>query len=293
MMAQALKYRIVANPASGALTMERRVARLGQAARILGATVHGLDTTISDELAECMQGVAKACDVMVVAGGDGTFSMALNAVDLSRVALAFLPFGTGNALTYALGYAGDVTAIAGQIRDGRRRCLDLIDCDGRQKAFMVSLGIDGTVIQRYEHYKRCGFRGLRAHARAVLSALFRHHRPCGGAIRLDGRRWRSQRILSLAVVKQPYFGMGLMAMPGACWNDGRLHVRLIDSGLAGAVTGLVTGFTIGNRAGRYLTGRRLTVALDAPQTLQVDGELGWTRRNFSFRVLPRAFTLKY
>lgn len=286
-------YRIVANPTSGTLPMDLRMARLAQAAAVLGATVHGLDTGSPRELACCLREAAAGCDVLVVAGGDGTFSLALNSVDLSRVALAFLPFGTGNALTHTFGYRGDVTAIAGAIRDGTLQRCDLIDCDGRKKAFMVSLGIDGTVIRLYEQYRARGYRGLNAHARAAFKALFRAYRPTGGWLGVDGRRRRIEQILSLMVVKQPYFGMGMMVMPGARWNDGRLHIRTINTGLAGAATGLVTGFTIGNRAGRYQTGQRLTALLDAPLTLQVDGELGWTSRRFSFRTLPGVLTVKY
>lgn len=292
-MGRDLKYRIVANPASGALRMDRRVARLEKAAAVLGASIRGLDTTGPAALADCFRNAADGCDVLVVAGGDGTFSMALNAVDLSRVALAFLPFGTGNALFHTLGYRGDVAAIAAAIRQGALRPCDLIDCDGRRKAFMVSLGIDGTAIRWYEHYRARGYRGLNAHVRAALKAFFREYRPADGWLRVDGRRRRIRRLLSLMVVKQPYFGMGLMAMPGARWDDGLLHVRAIDSGLAGAAIGLVTGFTIGNRAGRYFTGRRLGVRLDAPLTLQVDGEPGWTGRRFDFRVVPGALILKY
>jgi diacylglycerol kinase (ATP) len=292
-MRHSLNYRIVANPASGALSMDRRMARLKQAAAVLAATVHGLDTSGAQELADCFRTAAGDCDVLVVAGGDGTFSLALNSVDLSQVALAFLPFGTGNALTHALGYHGDVAAIAKTIRDGTVRHCDLIDCDGRETAFMVSLGIDGTVIRLYEYYRARGYRGLNAHLRAALRAFFREHRPTGGWVAIDGRRRRVERLLSLAVVKQPYFGMGLKVMPGARWDDGRLHVRAIGAGLPGAALGLITGFTIGNRAGEYLSGRRLTVSLDTPQPVQIDGELGWTSRRFVFRVMPRAMAIKY
>jgi len=86
-----------------------------------------------------------------VAGGDGTFSQVLNTVDLSETSLAFLPFGTGNALTFALGYRGGVFDIAARIRQGREHRCDLIHCDNRKKAFMVSLELDHRQTAFFRH----------------------------------------------------------------------------------------------------------------------------------------------
>jgi diacylglycerol kinase family enzyme len=57
--------------------------------------------------------------------------------------------------------------------------------------------------------------------------------------------------------------------------------------------GLITGFTIGNRMGDYRSGTTVSASLDAPQTLQVDGEPGWTSDRFSFKLIPGRLRLKY
>ena len=286
-------YCIIANPASGPYALDQRRRLLAAIGDVLNAEIVGLDTTSSDELAGAAREASRQCDVLVVAGGDGTFSLVLNAVDLSQTTLAFLPFGTGNALTHTLAYRGDPLAIAGRIRSGRTYRYDLIDCDSKKKAFMVSLGIDGTAIRLYEHYRDMGYRGFKAHLRAGLVAFFRDYRASGAWVRIDGSEQHVKRLLSLMVVKQPYFGMGLKAVPQARWDDGRLHTQLIASGAVGALTGLFTGFTIGNRAGEYHTGQHIRVRLDAPVTVQIDGELGWTSDRFGFRVLPGVLKMKH
>ena len=287
------RFCIVANPASGPRTMKQRRRLLDAAGEILQAGVVGLDTTSPKELAQAARQASRHCDTLVVAGGDGTFSLILNTVDLSRTALAFLPFGTGNALTHALAYRGGPLAIAERIRKGAMHACDLIDCDGVKKAFMVSLGIDGAAIYRYERYRALGGRGLKAHLQAGLAAFFRDYHPTAGWIAVDGSIVRVQRLLSLMVVKQPYFGMGLKAVPRARWDDGRLHSQVITSGAAGALMGLLTGFTIGNRAGCYRAGRVLTAQLASPVKIQIDGELGWTSDRFTFRVLPGALRMQH
>jgi diacylglycerol kinase family enzyme len=291
-MASRLRYSIIANPAAGTLPSDRRYALLKQAAAVLRAGIHGLDTGSTAELVQCAREQAARCDVLVVAGGDGTMSAVINAVDLASTALAFLPFGTGNALTHALGYRGGPLEIALRIRSGALRACDLIDCDGRKKAFMASLGVDGAAIRRYERYRSRGCRGLTAHLRAGLGALLGEYRPAGGRIDVDGDIRQVWRLMSLMVVKQPFFGMGLKAVPRARWDDGKLHSLTLAAGLPRALAGLVTGFTVGNRVGDYRCGKRLTARLTRPLTIQVDGELGWTSDRFAFAVLPRAFRLK-
>ncbi|WP_419658599.1 putative diacylglycerol kinase [Desulfosarcina variabilis str. Montpellier] len=292
-MSDNTRYCIIANPASGPYPPEQRRRLLTAVGDVLKAKIVGLDTTSSDALAGVARKASRQSDVLVVAGGDGTFSLVLNAVDLSQTTLAFLPFGTGNALTHTLAYRGDPLAIAERIRKGLVYPYDLIDCDGRKKAFMVSLGIDGTAIRLYEHYRDMGYRGFKAHLRAGLVAFFRDYQASGAWISTDGKKRRAERLLSFMVVKQPYFGMGLKAVPRARWDDGHLHTQLIASGAVGALMGLLTGFTIGNRAGEYRAGQHVSVRLDTPVTVQIDGELGWTSDRFGFRVLPGVLRLKH
>jgi len=287
------RYAILANPASGNLPMSRRYALLKQAADLLSADVHGLDTASAEAFSQCVREQAERCDVLVVAGGDGTFSLAINAVETPSTALAFLPFGTGNALTYALGYRGGTEEIAARIRAGRMHSCDLIDCGGRKKGFMVSLGIDGAEIRLYEKYRRQGYGGLSAHIRAGLRAYFQDYRPTGARVTVDSTSRRVRRLTSFMVVKQPFFGMGLQAVPRARFSDGYLHTLTLASGVPEIAGGLLTGFTIGNRCGDYRFGKKATVSVSEPLTVQIDGDVGWSANRFVFSVLPGAIRLKY
>jgi diacylglycerol kinase family enzyme len=284
---------ILANPASGSLPLNQRYRLLKEAAVILGAEVHGLDTRSSEELAQCARELADRGVLLVVAGGDGSFSLVLNSVDLCQTRLAFLPFGTGNALTHALGYRGDIPCIAARLRAAGTHRLDLIDCDGRRKAFMTSLGIDGCAIGLYEKYKKRGYRGLNAHVRAGLRAALKAYRPTGARIAVDGGVRKIQNLYSLMVVKQPYFGMGLKVSPRARWDDGRLHLQTLAAGRLQLATALLTSVTIGNRAGEYRQGRRVSVSLQSPLALQIDGELGWTSERFDFQLISGGLMLTY
>ncbi|MFH1983593.1 MAG: diacylglycerol kinase family protein [Pseudomonadota bacterium] len=288
-----MRYAIIANPVSGRLSAAERRKLLAPAAHILKATVHGLDTRSAGEFADRARSLAAACDVLVVAGGDGTFSQLVNALGPSPPVMAYLPLGTGNALSHALGFRQGLSAAARRIRAGTIRDCDLIDCDGKRSGFMVSVGIDGAVIRRFDRYRACGSSGLPAHIRAGLAAYFRDYCPAGATITVDGAGATVSRLLSLAILKQPFFGMGLKVAPGARWDDGRLHTRCLTGSWPTVLGALATGFTVGNRLGRARTGRAVTLSLEKPLAVQVDGEFGWVSDRFTFRVLPGALRLKY
>jgi diacylglycerol kinase (ATP) len=287
-----MRYAIITNPASGRMTVDRKRFELAKAAQILDAQIHGLDTGSAQELAQCAQGLAARYDILVAAGGDGTFSDIINAVDPAQTPVAYLPLGTGNAMRYALKYKGDLIDIAMRIRDGRIHNYDLINCDDKKRAFTVSVGIEGTVIRLRDRYVAQGAVGLKPYLKAVLRSYLKEYKHTDARITIDGEVFAMKNLLSLMIVKQPYYGYGMNVVPEARFHDGRMHICCLDSGLFKSLLGGITAFTIGNRIGQYYTGSRLTVKLDRPLALQYNGNSGWEADAFTFEVLPGALKIK-
>jgi diacylglycerol kinase (ATP) len=287
-----MRYAIITNPASGRMTVDRKRSELAKAAQILDAQIHGLDTGSTQELAQCAQGLAARYDILVAAGGDGTFSDIINAVDPAQTPVAYLPLGTGNAMRYALKYKGDLIDIAMRIRDGRIHNYDLINCDDKKRAFTVSVGIEGTVIRLRDRYVAQGAVGLKPYLKAVLRSYLKEYKYTDARITIDGEVFAMKNLLSLMIVKQPYYGYGMNVVPEARFHDGRMHICCLDSRPFKSLIGGITAFTIGNRIGQYYTGSRLTVKLDRPLALQYNGNSGWEADAFTFEVLPGALKIK-
>ncbi len=287
-----MRYAIVTNPVAGKMSVAQKRSLLSGPAEILDAEICGLDTTTVDDFCKCARELQGRCDVLVVAGGDGTFSDVLNAIDTSRIPIAFLPLGTGNAMQHALNYKGTLSDIARRIKEGEIREYDLINCDDRKKAFMVSLGIDGMVIRLRSQYRAQGASGFKTYLKAVLNAYFKEYKRTASKMVLDDVTIDMKDLLSLMVVKQPYYGFGMKVVPRARFDDGQLHVLCVNEGLLKAALGGMTAFTFENRIGQYLTGRRLTVSLERPLALQIDGNEGWESDKFQFTVLPKGLKIK-
>jgi diacylglycerol kinase family enzyme len=287
-----MRYAIITNPVSGGMTIDQKRSALAKAADILDAEIHGLDTTSADHFAQCARELTTQCDVLVVAGGDGTFSNIINAIDTAETVVGFLPLGTGNAMRHALKYRIDLIDIAIRIRDGEIREYDLINCDDKRRAFTSSVGIDGTVIQLWERYRAQGRSGFKTYFRALFNSYFKEFKKTTVKVTIDDATFEMSKLLTLMVVKQPYYGFGMKVVPRARFDDGKLHINCNNSGFFGLVLGGLAAFTVGNLVGQYRTGIQVRVKSRRPLLLQTDGDLAWEADSFSFTLLPKALKIK-
>jgi len=288
-----MRYAIITNPVCGRMNVDEKRFTLARVAEIFNAEIHGLDTETLDDFKQCTRNLVKRCDVLVVAGGDGTFSEVINSVDTTQTLLAYLPLGTGNAMQYALQYKGNLVDIATSIKNGEIHQCDLIKCDEKKLAFMASIGIEGTIVRLRERYLAQGETGFKTYLKAVFTAYFSEYKRSNATIKVDNETFEVENLLSMMVVKQPYYGFAMNVVPMARFDDRRLHVSYINSGLFMSFLGLGTAFTIGNRVGKYKTGRQVSVNLEQPILLQIDGTPAWENDAFTFTVMAGGLKLKF
>jgi diacylglycerol kinase family enzyme len=288
-----MRYAIITNPAAGKMTVDRKRLALSEAARILKAPIHGLDTISAVDFTACARRLAGRCDVLVVAGGDGTVSHVINSIDTARTPIAYLPLGTGNALGHALNYRGPLAELAARIRDGCIRRCDLIDCGDERRAFMASIGIGAKTMMLRDIYLARGQTGFRPYLQAFIRAYFKEKRRADATIKTDETTVVIHNLIDLMVVKQSYFGYGMKVVPKARLDDGRLHLLALNSGPAMLFLAGISAFTLGNRVGEYISTGRVSIRLDHPFHLQIDGSYARKADRFTFTILPRALKLKY
>jgi diacylglycerol kinase (ATP) len=116
---------LISNSASGAsdpdaiALVERALGRLGPVSRLSPNSVDTFDREVA--------AAAVASNIVVVAGGDGTFNRALNALRdrLGDVALGLVPMGTGNDLARTLGLPRDAGSAARVVVAENERAVDV------------------------------------------------------------------------------------------------------------------------------------------------------------------------
>jgi diacylglycerol kinase (ATP) len=288
-----MRYGLIVNPVAGTASLTAKKKIIARTLEIFGpeTLVAGWDTTSARDLCDSAREIAGKVDVLVVAGGDGTFSDVLNAVDPSTV-LSFIPLGSGNAWRKTLGLVGYPRKIAAAIRDGRDHSLDLILCDGRRKGIFASIGLEGHVLGEREKHLSAGITGLRAYAQATARSLLGGYKRKDAEVAIDGELTQVHGLTTLVVSKTPYYGYGFRVVPQARLDDGYLHVLIVCTGLLGTVAAIATSFLGGNRMGDHRTGRLVTVRTAQDAYLQIDGNLEREGRDFRFEVLPKALVVR-
>ncbi len=293
-MPHTVRYAIIANPVSGNLSIRSKRSLLSGPAKILDAKIFGLDTKSTTEFCACAQAVSRQCDVLVIAGGDGTFSDVINTIDLAQTAVAYLPLGTGNALRHTLNYKGSLSDISFRIRDGAIQPHDLIHCDKKRYGFMVSIGFEAAIIRHRQRTVTASFHPIYEYLASALFTYIRGYHRCHARVSCDHIHFNVSSVLSLMIMKQPYYGYGLNMVPTARFDDGKIHMLWHNSGIIRTVITTASAISIGNHFGSAPQAcQSANVQLSHPQYVQIDGNLGWQATAFDFEILPGVFNIKY
>lgn len=168
--------------------------------------------------------VASGVDGLVVAGGDGTFHLGLQAVAGTQTPIGLVPAGTGNDVARGLGLPlRDPDAAVDLVVAGRTRSADAARCGDRWFMTVLAAGFDAVVNERAN--QMAWPRGQMRYNIATVAEL-RTFRPLPYVLELDGVSHPLDAML-VAVGNGPSFGGGLRICEGADLDDGLLDVVVI------------------------------------------------------------------
>ena len=295
----------------------------GASAALAAPAVRGLRAVarVAAEIETCGDGgdarrIAEAAEktgagLVVVAGGDGTLSLAVSALlavpDAARPSLAILPTGTGNNAARSFGLralrSGDrATALAlAAIERGARRGVDVGLVNERPFLGSFALGLDGEILRARNRLEpklaALGLHsdyGLYLASFALCFATARQPRFEARLV-LDGVEER-RRLYNAVVTNAPVYA-GPLRFDGATeCADGLLDLHATESEsryvaeypqawirhlrvLRGASA---TASPLLRRA------RAIVIEPERPVAAQVDGEAWSGAASYRLRVLPRA-----
>ena len=205
---------------------------------------HEVTTLIEPDFAQLLDATRAALhdkpDALVVVGGDGMVSLAVTALEGSRIPFGVVPSGTGNDMSRGLGIPVDdaeaaIEALAaalhrparvidaGTISFGGGGSADDAPAGRRRFACILSAGFDALVNERANRMRWP--RGRSRYTIALLVELIRL-RPIEYTLTLDGVVHR-ERALLVAVANNLSFGGGMKVAPDAQLDDGLFDVVLV------------------------------------------------------------------
>lgn len=161
--------------------------------------------------------LAKTCDTIVAAGGDGTVFEIINAVWQMDVILAILPYGSGNDIARGLygGVPDDEKALAIMTSENYA----MIDCARVNDQYTMMLiggfGDTATVLEKY-------LQNGGSYARAVPSLLL-HSNTKKYTVRIDNKV-RIYDTEFITVVNPKAAGGGMVLYKDADMTDGKMEI---------------------------------------------------------------------
>jgi diacylglycerol kinase (ATP) len=246
-----------------------------------------------DRIPELIRRHAGDCDLVVLGGGDGTFSHALDALLDTGLPLGVLPMGNANDLARTLGIPVDVPAACRIIANGHTRRIDVgrIDRPGAAATHffnVASIGLSVRIARRLTRDRKQRW-GALAYLACAWEAVH-EQRSFSARITCDGET-TELRSMQVAVGNGRYYGGGMTIVDDAAIDDERLDLyaipRLPGWRLLVLLPVLRWGWHRPIENILSLHGREIAVAADRPLPVNVDGELR-ARTPVVFRVVPRA-----
>ncbi|MDI2126659.1 diacylglycerol kinase [Yinghuangia seranimata] len=218
---------ILVNPAAGRGRAARAAGPVAAGLRAAGLPVREiLVPDPAEALARLRSEVRSGTGAVVAVGGDGTVSLALQAVAGTGTPLGIVPIGSGNDFARTVGLpVGDLDAALPVITAGHTRDLDLGRVGERWFGTVIAAGFDSRVNERANAMRWP--RGRMRYNRAVLAELG-NLKPVPYELELDGRTLEVEAML-VAVGNGSSYGGGMKICPDARMDDGRFQITVVEA----------------------------------------------------------------
>ena len=226
-------------------------------------------------------------DLVILCGGDGTIHHLVNRLEgeVPSVPIRLWRFGTGNDFIRDVSNGQNLQTVP---FNEYIENLPITEANGEKHRFLngCSAGVDAMVCLKVAGQQTTG-----RHASYVgnaIHAFFRDYRTCSGRVTVDGETRSYDRIWMAGAMNGRYQGGGMLFGPGQD-RKSPLLTSYVWHGTS-PVSTLLHFPSISN--GSYVrftrhcdirSGREITVELDAPQPLQMDGEVLTDIRRFRIR----------
>ncbi len=236
-------------------------------------------------------------DLVLAAGGDGTVRVVADVMAGSGVTMAIIPAGTGNLLARNLELPLDEAGALDVAVAGRTRNIDLVELKvdgGRAEHFavMAGVGVDATIMDEVdpELKKKVGPAAYFVAASKALGRL-----PVPMEISVDGGRRHRRRAMTCLIGNVGKLPGGLVLMPDAEVDDGRLDVYVaaplrVRHWLKLALRVVTRREQRDDKVDSWQAGR-VVLTLRRPEAYQLDGDVVGEGRQLVAQIRPGALTV--
>jgi YegS/Rv2252/BmrU family lipid kinase len=280
------RFALLVNPASAGGKALKALPTVHETLDRLGAPHRTITTRSSEHAAEEAAKAAANGETVAALSGDGTLRPLAGALKGTGAALAIIPCGRGNDLARVLEIPTDTTEAAQVAVEGQERLIDVGEVDGTPFVGIASFGFDSDANRIANDAKL--IRGTAVYLYAALRALAAW-KPAAFTLTIDGER-HEYTGYSIAIGNSKAYGGGMLVLPQAELDDGRLDVLVSkEAGKLTFLRGVFQTFKaahVDSPHAEFLSGEVVEAASDRPFVIYADGDpIGATPA--TVRVEPR------
>ncbi|NLL56693.1 MAG: diacylglycerol kinase family lipid kinase [Clostridiales bacterium] len=181
---------------------------------------------------------------LIILGGDGTFNEVLNGItDFEKIAIGFIPCGTGNDYVRAASIPTDTKKALEIILKGNIGYTDFLQVGDKRCLNCAGAGMDVDVLERCRTMKL--FRGKLKYYASLIDVLL-HLRFHKMKVTIDGKT-EEKSVFMIAVANGTCFGGGMRISPHSDVNDGKLNLVIINEIKPRKVLGILLKFLRGGK----------------------------------------------
>ena len=269
-----MKLLLLANPTAAGGRARRLLPSVLKLLRSKSLSLESVEVASPDAVATAAREAARAgYERVIVAGGDGTVNIALNALRGSQTALGVLPLGHGNDLARALGVPLDPRAAVEVLLSRPATPMDVGRVGDRIFATVAAVGLDAETnrrARRWGAWPRGHLRYFLAGLRTLIS-----YEPFRFNLVTDSEEFVGEAMW-VAVANAPCYGGGIRIAPEASLDDGLLDVCIIErmsrTALLALYPALMRGGHLRSRSVRYFRCTKAQFRAPAGAELHADGE---------------------
>ena len=237
-----------------------------------------VDITLVDDIKALFTGFDDGDDVVIV-GGDGTLNVMCNKLRGYEIKNRVFLYkaGTGNDfLRDVLGEDSDAQVV--QINEYIDN-LPVVTINGKEYLFInnVGYGIDGKVCTAAEDMREKGKKDIN-YTTLAIKLLLTSYKSNGAKVTVDGKTRSFKRVWLAPVMNGLFYGGGMMPTPKQDRNGTDLSCCVIHSACALQILMLFPSLFKGEhikdkKKVDIMSGKEIKVVFDAPQDVQIDGEI--------------------
>lgn len=291
-----MKVLLIINPVSGTEDKVDFLHVAHEIARVKAVDLSIYKTTGKNDLENLrrMIGHQKPHRV-IVAGGDGTFRLAIQAGEFDHnISYGLVPFGSANGLAKELSLESDpVIAFSKALMSKNRIWVDLLLLNDKHLcAHIADCGLNANVIKKYDQHQT---HGLVSYARFYVTELS-VAKPFRSVITTDKRKIEYEGYM-LAFANASKYGTGAILNPNGSLHDGKFELICLKK--IDAFSLLTAGLTMVYEDVNYdqyiekISCTSASVVFDEKQNFQVDGEYIGEVESIKCEILPKAVKVIY